>query len=286
MHGGEAGSHQAAQRRVVETDHAHLTWHRDATARPRRKPSRRPAWQERPSLAGRTAKTVILSVVVLAVLLPLYTVVLTSLSTEKTINQAGGGMVLIPGELTLSAYSSILTGGVITRSVMVSIGVTAVGTLLSTAVSVLAAYGLSRTDSLLHRPILFIVLITMFFSAGMIPVYLVVSGLGLIDSFWALILPGAVSAFNILILRSFFMGIDSGILEAARIDGAGEFRILATIVLPMSTAVIAGVAGSERPSSLAVKMAIVVLALVPILLVYPFVQKHFTKGVIFGAIKG
>lgn len=298
--------------------------------------AKRPAWDEEPTVLEKAGKSAVLVLIVLAVLLPLYTVVLTSLSTDTTINQAGG-MVLIPGELTLAAYSSILSGGVVTKSILVSIGVTAVGTLLSTTVSVMAAYGLSRTDSLMHRPILFLFIITMFFSAGMIPTYLVVSGLGLIDSYLALILPGAVSAFNILILRAFFMGIDPGILEAARIDGAGEFRILTTIVLPMSTAVIAvvalfygvgywnaffnamlylqdsgkwplqmvlrsyvlegvelpgseltpaGVAGSQPPASLAVKMAIVVLALVPILLVYPFVQKHFTKGVIFGAIKG
>lgn len=297
----------------------------------------RPVWAEEPTLAARIGKAAVLLLIVLAVLGPLYTVVLTSLSTQATIDRAGGGMVLVPGELTLDAYRTILDGGVVTRSILVSLGVTAVGTLLSTAVSVMAAYGLSRTGSLLHRPILFIFLITMFFSAGLIPTYLVVSGLGMIDSYWALILPGAVSAFNILILRSFFMGISQEVLEAARIDGAGDFRILLTIVLPMSTAVIAvvalfygvgywnsffnamlylqdsgkwplqlvlrsyvlegvelpgselqpaGVAGSAPPSSLALKMAIVVMALVPILMVYPFVQKHFTKGVIFGAVKG
>lgn len=296
----------------------------------------RPAWAEAPTALEKIGKILALALIVLLVLLPLYTVVLTSFSSDATIT-AAGGMVLVPGELTLSAYSAILGGGVVTRSILVSVGVTAAGTLLSTAVSVLAAYGLSRTSSLLHRPILFLFLITMFFSAGMIPTYLVVSELGLIDTYLSLILPGAVSAFNILILRAFFMAIDQGILEAARIDGAGEFRILGTIVLPMSTAVVvvvalfygvgywnaffnamlylqdsakwplqlvlrsyvlegvelpgseltpAGVAGSRPPASLAVKMAIVVLALVPILLVYPFVQRHFTKGVIFGAIKG
>lgn len=170
----------------------------------------------------------------------------------------------------------------------------------------------------------------------MIPTYLLVSNLGLIDSLWALILPGAVSAFNVLILRSFFTGIDPAITEAAKIDGAGDFRILGRIVLPMSTAVVAVVAlfygggyfnaffnamlylndntlwplqlvlrsyvlqGVTLPGSgagqvdvatgavtgLPVKMAIMVLAVIPILAVYPFVQRHFTKGVIFGAVKG
>jgi putative aldouronate transport system permease protein len=248
-----------------------------------------------------------------------------------------GGMVLVPGEITFAAYQQLLDGGVVFRSVVVSIGVTAVGTVISTVVSVLAAFGLSRTDSFLHRPILFVFLITMFFGAGLIPTYLWVSQLGLIDSYWALILPGAISAFNVLILRNFFMGIDASITDAARIDGAGDWRVLGSIVLPMSRAVVAVVAlfygvgywnaffnamlylrdsakwplqmvlrayvlrgqppqgttgtvielgaGGAVPS-LAAKMAVMVLALVPILIVYPFVQRHFTKGVIFGAIKG
>src|SRR5690606_18813226 len=110
-----------------------------------------------------------------------------------------------------AAYEQIISGGIVTRAAIVSVGITAVGTLLSTSVSMLAAYGLSRPGSLGHRPILFVFLITMFFGAGMIPTYLLVSNLGLINSYWALILPGAVSAFNVLILRSFFMGIDPAI---------------------------------------------------------------------------
>ena len=305
------------------------------TRRPARA-SRRPVWDEKPSALTQGGKAVVLIIIAALVLIPLYTVVLTSISTEATIN-AAGGMVLIPGEITFSAYSTILSGGVVTKSILVSIGVTTVGTLISTTVSVLAAYGLSRTDSLLHRPLLFVFIITMFFSAGLIPTYLVVSSLGLINSYWALILPGAVSAFNVIILRSFFMNIDASIIEAARIDGASEFRILGQIVLPMSMAVIAvvslfygvgywnaffnamlylpdsgkwplqmvlrsyvlegvrlpgsemrpaGIEGTRPPASLALQMAIVVMALVPILMVYPFIQKHFTKGVIFGAIKG
>ncbi|GAB3551345.1 hypothetical protein GCM10027404_20300 [Arthrobacter tumbae] len=174
---------------------------------------------------------VILTLVVLAVLGPLYTILLTSISSQGTITQAGG-LVLIPGEFSLDAYRQILNGGVVTRAVLVSVGVTVTGTLLSMVVSILCAYGLSRPGSFAHTPILFTLLITMFFSAGMIPSYLLVSGLGLINSYWALILPSAVSVFNIIILRGFFMGIDRGILDSARIDGASEWRILAQIVLP------------------------------------------------------
>jgi putative aldouronate transport system permease protein len=301
----------------------------------RRGPERR-TWEGRPSAGELAGKAVVLTAIALLVLGPLYTVVLTSLSSESTIT-AAGGMVLLPDGITFSAYRTILAGGVVTRAALVSIGVTVVGTLISTVVSALAAYGLSRTSSVGHRPILMIFIVTLFFSAGLIPTYLVVSRLDLIDSWWALILPGAVSAFNMLILRSFFMGIDRAIIDAARIDGADDFRIFARIVVPMSTAVLAvvalfygvgywnsffnallylsdsakwplqlvlrsyvlegvelpgsalapaGVTDVAAPASLAIKMAIVVLALVPVLAVYPFIQRHFTKGVLIGAIKG
>ncbi|GAA4416129.1 carbohydrate ABC transporter permease [Georgenia halophila] len=303
--------------------------------RRRRRSKHRPVWEEDPTVAGQTAKAVTLAVIVLVVLFPLYTIVLTSVSTQQTITEAGG-LVVVPGEVTLAAYQQILAGGIVTRAALVSIGVTAVGTVLSTTISVMCAYGLSRPHSFGHRPILFVLLVTMFFGAGIIPSYLVVSNLGLINSYWSLILPTAVSAFNVLILRNFFMGIDQGILDAARIDGASEWRILGAIVLPMSKAVTAVVAlfygvgywnaffnamlyindntrwplqlvlrsyvlqGQTLPGSgtgqvdvatgavtgLPVKMAVMVLAVLPVLAVYPFVQRHFTKGVIFGAIKG
>src|SRR5699024_6975770 len=167
----------------------------------------RPAWQGRPSWSSRIAKTVVLAVVTLIVLYPMYTVFLTSISTQGSVNRSGG-MVSTPGELTLQAYDQIVNGGVVTKSILVSIFVTGVGTLIATTVSAMAAYGLSRPGSLFHRALLMFFVITMFFGAGMIPTFLLISGLGLIDSLWALILPGAVSAFNMLILRNFFMGID------------------------------------------------------------------------------
>ncbi|WP_309070208.1 carbohydrate ABC transporter permease [Arthrobacter sp.] len=300
-------------------------------ARSRRTGTSRPAWEEEPGIAAKAGKGLLLFLVVLAVLGPLYTIVLTSISSQGTITQAGG-LVLIPGEISFDAYRQILNGGVVTRAVLVSVGVTAVGTLLSMVVSILCAYGLSRPGSFAHTPLLFTLLITMFFSAGMIPSYLLVSGLGLINSYWSLILPSAVSVFNIIILRGFFMGIDRGILDSARIDGASEWRILAQIVLPMSKAVTAVIAlfygvgywnaffnavlyindsaknplqvvlrsyvlqgvsvpgqidvGQGVAPSLALQMAVIVIAMVPILIVYPFVQKHFTKGVMIGAVKG
>lgn len=298
----------------------------------RRRPANtRPAWDEEPGPAMKAGKGTILVLICLAVLGPLYTIVLTSLSPQSAIT-AAGGLVIFPDGLTLDAYQKVLSGGVVTRAVLVSVGVTAVGTLISVGVSILAAYGLSRPGSFGHRPILFLLLGTMFFGAGMIPTYLLVDSLRLIDTYWALILPTAVNAFNIIIMRGFFQGIDPGILESARIDGASDWRILFQMVLPMSKAVVAVVSlfyavgywnaffnailyintpeklplqvvlrsfvlqgvsvpgqvdvGSGQVATLAVQMAVMVIALVPVLLVYPLVQKHFTTGVMIGAVKG
>ncbi|MGO1226120.1 MAG: carbohydrate ABC transporter permease [Brachybacterium sp.] len=303
--------------------------------RPKRpsRPQHRPAWQEKPSLPGRIGKIAALTAITLVVLYPMYTVMLTSISTQGSVNESGG-MVTVPRGITFGAYEQILTGGVVTQSILVSVFITGVGTLLATGVSIMAAYGLSRPGSLFHRGLLLFFVITMFFGAGMIPTYLLVSNLGLIDSLWSLILPSAVSAFNLLILRNFFMGIDRSITEAARIDGASDWRILRSIVIPMSKAVIAVIAlfygvmywnsffnamlylndsskwplqlvlrsyvlqgqpvpgadvvdtGGAEVAGLPIKMAITVVAVIPILLVYPLIQRHFTKGVIFGAIKG
>jgi putative aldouronate transport system permease protein len=296
-----------------------------------RRDSRRPIWDEEPSAAGQAGKGLVMAVICVVILVPLYTIVLTSFSAAKTVTQAGG-LVLIPGELSLEAYRQVLAGGVVTRAVGVSVGITVVGTLISMVVSVLGAYGLAKPGTFGHRTILFMILATMFFGAGMIPTYLLVSTLGLIDSYWSLILPVAVSAFNVILLRGFFMGLDQEVLHSARIDGAGEWRVLWSIVLPMSKAVTAVIAlfyavgywnaffqatlyinssekfplqvvlrsyvlrgqsvpgqvdvVGEHVANLSVQMAVVVIALVPILMIYPFVQRHFTTGVMLGAVKG
>ncbi|MEU3605595.1 carbohydrate ABC transporter permease [Streptomyces sp. NPDC035033] len=292
----------------------------------------RPVWEEPPTRAGLAAKGTLLVLACLAVLFPLWIVVVTSLSTKQAITEAGG-LVIVPGDLTLIAYRELLGGGQVTRAVLVSLGVTLAGTLFSTTVSVLCAYGLSRPGSVGHRFILFTLMGTMFFGAGLIPTYLLVQTLGLTDTYLALILPSAVSVFNILVLRAFFMGISPELVDSARIDGAGDLRILWTIVMPLSRAVIAVITlfyavgywsawfnaslylndqtmmplqnvliqlaqKQEIPvglgqavkagnlSGLAVQMAVMVLALLPVAVLSPFVQKHFKKGMLTGAVKG
>lgn len=298
---------------------------------------RRPAWEEKPTPLGRFGKGTVLTLLVLIVLFPLWSIVVTSLASRKTIDDAGG-MVVVPRELDVSAYLTIFDGGQISRAVWFSVVLTAVGTAFSLGLTVLAAYGLSRPGSVAHRPLLFLFLLTFLIYPGLVPSYLVVTGLGLKDSMWALILPSAVSAFNLVIVRQFFMNVPSELIDSARIDGAGDWLVLLRIVLPLSRAVVAvvglfyavgywntyfnavlyidtvekwpiqrvlqsyilagqspSVTGNSPinipgttafPPTLAVKMAVVIVTVVPAVIVYPFVQRHFTKGVITGAVKG
>ncbi|WP_210592817.1 carbohydrate ABC transporter permease [Streptomyces sp. GESEQ-35] len=292
----------------------------------------RPVWEEEPTKVGAAGKGLVLALACFAILFPLWIVVVTSLSTRKTIDQAGG-LVMIPKDITFIAYQELLSGGQVTRAAIVSVLVTLVGTAFSMTVSVLCAYGLSRTGSLGHRWILMVLLATMFFSAGLIPTYLLVQTLGLTDTYLALILPSAISVFNILVLRGFFMEISQELTDSARIDGAGDFRILWQIVMPLSRAVIAVITlfyavgywsawfnaslylndqdmmplqnvmiqlvqKQEAPvglgqaiktgqlSGLAVQMAVMVMALLPVAVLSPFVQRHFKKGMLTGAVKG
>lgn len=298
--------------------------------------NQRPAWEEPPTVAGQAAKGITLGGVMLVMLVPLWIIVVTSLSTQGAVNRAGG-LVIWPTELTFRAYEVMLADSTVRSALLVSLGITAVGTLVSLAVSVMCAYGLSRSRSLGHRFILMLLIITMFVNGGLIPTFLVVTGLGGYGEWWSLILPSAVSVFNILILRAFYSNTSLDLIEAARIDGAGDWRILWSIVLPTSRAVTAVMAlfygvgywnsffnvmlymptdsekwplqyvlltyvnrGNGMPGSvnsgfgdqfaqtapLALQMAVVVLTLVPLLIVYPFVQKHFRTGVLTGAIKG
>ncbi|GAA3763776.1 carbohydrate ABC transporter permease [Plantactinospora mayteni] len=304
---------------------------RTAPPHRRRGRSRRPAWEEKPSAVGQVFRGGVLTGVVLAVLVPLWVVLVTSLASRETINEAGG-LVMVPREIDFSAYRAIFSGGLVTQALWISTLVTLAGTAVSLVLTVLAAYGLSRPGSVGHRGLLFYFLLTFLIYPGMVPSYLVVTGLGLKDQIWALVLPTAISVFNLVVVRAFFQNIPAELLDSARIDGAGEFRILARIVLPLSRAVIAvvglfyavgywnvwfnallyiddnskfpiqrvlqsfilagqspnnaGTLGVSMPPTLAIKMAVVVVTVSPIVLVYPFVQRHFVKGVIIGAVKG
>lgn len=290
----------------------------------------RPPWMERPTRIGQTAKAVAVVVVVLAVAYPLVGVIGTSFASQTDIIKSSG-LVLWPDHPTLDAYRTIFTGGVVTRALIVSVGITVFGTLASLLVTVGMAYGLSRREVTGSRFILMTALFTMLFNAGIIPNFLLVKNLGLYDTYAALVMPSLVSAFNLVVLRSFFMNLPEELYDAAKVDGAGDFRVLVRIVLPLSKAVLAVIAlfyavtywnaffnsllylndsekwplpmvlrtyvlqgqsldsaasGEALAPQQAVQMAVLVIAVVPILCVYPFLQRYFTKGVLTGAVKG
>ncbi|HXM53928.1 MAG TPA: carbohydrate ABC transporter permease [Candidatus Dormibacteraeota bacterium] len=294
---------------------------------------RRPVWMERPSIPTQLLKTTVLLAIVVVMVLPFVYVVAVSFSSAADV--LAGGLVLLPAHPTGAAYESILRGGIVARALLVSTGITVAGTALSMGLTTTMAYGLTRTrDVPGSRLALLLVLGTLLFSAGIIPNYLLVKSLHLLDTYWAVILPGAVSAFNLVVVRQFFMAIPYELIESARLDGANDLQILVRVVLPLSKAVLAVIAlfyavgywndffnallylndASMWPVQLVLRqyvlqgtplgdvqlnpllgqppppqsfqMAVVVLGTLPILLVYPLLQRYFTKGVLTGAIKG
>jgi putative aldouronate transport system permease protein len=284
-----------------------------------------------PGWPMRVFKGLVLLVFCAVVIIPFVGVISTSVAPNKQINESGG-LVLFPKSVNFAAYESLFAGGVVTQALFVSIFVTVVGTLLSLTVSCLLAYALARPTFTAGRPILLIVLFSMLFSPGIIPTYLTVKGVGLLDSIWALIVPTMISAFNVVVLRAFFMNLPNEITESARIDGAGELKTFTYIVLPLSKAVLSVIGlfyavaywnaffsallylndsklwplqlvlrtyvindtqlgsaelGTELlPPQASIQMAILVVSIVPILVIYPFLQRHFAKGVLTGAVKG
>lgn len=295
---------------------------------------KRPVWMEKPNFFIQALKFIALLISALLVIVPFWSVFATSLANKATIDASAGGMVLWPGHgMSLASYQAILSGGVVTRALIISIGITAVGTLLSLAATAGLAYWLSRSRSFAAKPVLMLVLGAVLFSPGLIPSYLLVKQLNLLDSWWSLILPVLVNAFNVIVMRAFFQELPQELFESAAIDGASSLTILTRIVLPLSKAVLAVIGlfyavgywnaffnaliyiqtsdkwpmalilrtfvvnqqmiGGDQvantqglPPQLSMEMAILVIAILPILIVYPFIQRHFAKGVMIGAVKG
>lgn len=272
----------------------------------------------------------LLTILAILMVIPFIYVIAASFATESEI--LSRPIFLIPENPTLAAYQRIFDmndmGTTVVRSLGISIGVTAVGTVINLFFTTTMAYGLSRSNLVGKKVLLNMVLFTMVFGGGMIPTFLVVKGLGMYDTYAALILPGAISAYNMLIVRNFFMELPAGLEEAASIDGCTDIGIFAKIALPLSLPCLAtfglfyavghwnnyfgallylgdsdkypfqlvlrnlvmqtaedSTDGEDLPSE-TLKMAVIVVGTVPILIVYPFLQKHFAAGVMVGAIKG
>jgi len=280
--------------------------------------------------------TIILGLIFVAVAYPIYYVVIASFSTPEMV--LNGMVTLVPRGFHLEGYNRVFSNPEILSGYWNSICYTFVGTAINLIVTLPAAYALSRQDFKGRTVLTLFFAFTMFFSGGMIPTFLIVQRLGLIDSFWVMVLPNAISVWNMLICRNFFQNsIPQELLEVSQIDGCTNRKYFFAVVLPLSKAIIAVMVlfyavghwnsffnaliylrspdmmplqiilrrlliQAEPDPALAAQMmedwvrmlmevemlryALVVVASVPVLLLYPFVQKYFVQGIMVGSIKG
>ena len=276
----------------------------------------------------------VLLFVVFITLFPFYYIAIVSISNGSLV--ARGEISFYPREITFQAYITVFNNPDIWQSYMNTILYTVVGTAINILMSSLCAYPLSRKDFYGRSFFTFFVAFTMFMSGGLIPLYLVVLKLGLINTMWALVLPPAINTFNMIIIRTFFQGIPVSLHESAYLDGANDISILFKIILPLSKPVMATmtlfysvwhwnsffpaliylnskvkypvqillrnivVSGEFSEQSVDIggvgldftvvatnyKYAVIIITVLPILIVYPFLQKYFAKGTMVGAIKG
>lgn len=274
----------------------------------------------------------ILALFALSVIIPFWYVIVMAMTPLEVWSTTRGAFFPPLGKITFAGYEQLLTSQRLPRSFAVSAGITIVGTALNLLVTTMMAYPLSLPHFRLRGPILVAVLFTLLFSGGLIPTYLLVRDLRLMDSYWALILPGLVSAWNLLVMKAFFEGLPPELRDAARIDGASDWQVFWQIVLPLSKPILATIglfyavahwneffnailyiqSPEKQPLQIvlrellssgnmnefvdinvravvptqSLRAAAVIIAVVPMLMVYPFLQRHFTKGVLLGSIKG
>ncbi len=281
------------------------------------------------------AVNLILSLFTLAVLVPLIHIVAASFSSPTAV--ATSRVVLWPVDFSLKGYQAVFSNPYVLTGYWNTIFYTLLGTLINVTVTLLAAYPLSRKDLPFRGFFMFLFTFTMFFSGGLIPTYLLVSSLHLVGTFWSLLLPGALSVYNMILTRTFMQSnIPGELLEAAQIDGCSDLRFFFNMVLPLSKAVIAVItlyyavghwnayfsamiylnekdtyplqlilrdilianqistndivddavlAGKQGMADL-LKYSLIIVSSLPIICVYPFVQKYFVKGVMIGSVKG
>lgn len=278
---------------------------------------------------------VILTVIFVIVAYPLFFVIIASISDPSQVSN--GNVMFFPKGLTLDGYRAVFKESQVVRGFLNSLLYTVVGTVVNLIVTIPAAFALSRPNLKGKGIIMIFFIIPMYISGGMVPTYLVVRELNMIDSMWSLILPGAISIYNLIICRTFFQNtIDQGLVEAAKIDGCTNKKFFFHIALPLSGAVIAimvlyygvahwnayfnsmiyitskekfplqlilrtllmkipnatEVAGdvqeAQRQQQIAelMKYSLIIVSSIPVLILYPFIQKHFVKGVMIGSLKG
>ncbi|MFV0528463.1 MAG: carbohydrate ABC transporter permease [Lachnospiraceae bacterium] len=264
---------------------------------------------------------------------PLYNVIVLSFSNTQAV--AKHTPYLLPYVFDLTGFKTILQDKVFLNSLLVSIFVTVVGVTINVFFSLIAGYVLSRRYLLGRNILMTLILFTMLFSGGLVPTYLVVKDLGLINSVWAMILPTALNTYYLIIIKNYFLGLPEGLFEAAKLDGAGEWTMLWKIAVPLSKPIVATftlfyaverwnewynallyisdktlaplqiylrdilislnsqlssqaqqmMSAGGKVSGSAMQMATIVITALPIMLIYPYLQKYFVNGVMVGGIK-
>jgi putative aldouronate transport system permease protein len=273
----------------------------------------------------------ILALIAASMIFPFFYILVVSFSSLADF--LANDIIIWPSTFVTDAYEYILNSQTFTRSLWITAVITVGGTVFNLAMTATMAYALTRPHYA-RRPILMLVIFSMLFGPGLIPTYMVVKQLGLIDSLWALIIPVAISPFNLIVMRQFFLTIPEEITEAALLDGANELQIFWKMILPLSKPALAAfglfyavghwnsyfsailylndpakwpiqvvlrqivilnqpqntLGGSQvlvdnPPPPETIQMAAIIVATVPILIIYPFLQKHFAKGVMIGSVK-
>jgi ABC-type sugar transport system, permease component len=279
------------------------------------------------------ANYVVLSLITIIIVIPFWYVLTVSV-TPYSIFSEKNGMVLFPTSFNFDYYAYLLKkGSLIYNAYGVTIRNTAAGVALALVLTATAAYALAEKKLPGRRIIMLIFVFTMLFKGGLIPTYITVKNLGLLNTDYVLILVMAYSAFNMIIMKSFFEGIPESLKESAAIDGASELRVLRSIVLPMSMPVIASIgllymvtywndffnallyvtdwhkapvqlvlrtiiassslppelleaAGKTPPPTIGIQMAAIIIVALPMMIIYPFIQKYFEQGMLIGSVKG
>lgn len=282
---------------------------------------------------------IILTFLFLIVAYPLYFVIISSISDP--IEVSAGKVVFAPVGFTLDGYKEVFKTKTVVRGFLNSLIITVMGTSINLLVTIPTSYALSRPDFILKRPITLFYILTMFVGGGMMPTYIIVRNTGLLDTWWALVLPGCLGVYNMIVARTFFKtNIPLELMEAAKLDGCGNTKFFIYVVLPLSGAITAilclyyGVGHwnsyfsaliyiqrrelwplqlelrnilvlntnaqtrqvmteaelleKKRLDALKemMKYSLIIISSIPVLVIYPFVQKHFVKGVMIGSVKG
>lgn len=285
--------------------------------------------------AFRTVNLSVLILISLVCIYPMWHIIMASFSVPGKL-MSHSGLLLVPEGFIINAYQSAFRYEGLVRSYMNTIFIVVVGTVINLSLTIITSYFLSCKNVLYKNYVLVFIMITMYFSGGMIPLYLTVKDFKMLDSVWALIFPTAISVTNVIMMRTNFQTIPDALTESAYIDGANHFTILFKIIIPVSKAIIAvitlyyavghwnswfpammyiktkekyplqlvlreiliqaqlsmsdiGVAEAEAQKNNTadtIKYAITVISTLPILMIYPFLQKYFVKGIMIGSIKG